>query len=71
MEFDDNRWRSFCGHDIGTFFVKGSQATKIGDVPGTWTFKSIQKKKIFYSKEIIMVFTSYKKLKINGYIKIN
>ena len=37
----------FCGHDIGTFFVKGSQATKIGDVPGTWTFKRHPKEENF------------------------
>ena len=29
----------FCGHDLGTFLVRGSKAIKISDVQGTWTFK--------------------------------
>ncbi len=29
----------FCGHDLGTFNVVGTKATKISNVPGTWAFK--------------------------------
>ncbi|RPG63046.1 MAG: hypothetical protein CBC02_011790 [Flavobacteriaceae bacterium TMED42] len=29
----------FCGHDLGTFHVMGTKATKIGNIPGTWTFE--------------------------------
>ena len=29
----------FCGHDIGTFLIRGSQAIRISEVSGTWTFK--------------------------------
>jgi DNA-binding CsgD family transcriptional regulator len=29
----------FCGHDLGTFHVVGTKATKIGNIPGTWAFK--------------------------------
>ncbi|MEK9602967.1 MAG: triple tyrosine motif-containing protein [Flavobacteriaceae bacterium] len=28
-----------CGHDLGTYYVEGSNANKISDVGGTWTFK--------------------------------
>jgi DNA-binding CsgD family transcriptional regulator len=35
----------FCGHDLGTFYVAGTKATKIANVPGTWTFKKHPKSK--------------------------
>ncbi|MEJ1223553.1 triple tyrosine motif-containing protein [Sediminicola sp. 1XM1-17] len=31
----------FCGHNNGTFLVKGAKATKISDYPGTWDIKRI------------------------------
>ncbi|MET7028186.1 helix-turn-helix and ligand-binding sensor domain-containing protein [Sediminicola luteus] len=36
---DDNL---FCGHNTGTFIIKGDTAIKISDYPGTWDIKSIK-----------------------------
>ena len=32
----------FCGHDQGTFIIKGTTAKKIANAKGTWAFKSIE-----------------------------
>lgn len=34
----------FCGHNTGTFSIKGKNATKISDYPGTWDIKEIKNK---------------------------
>lgn len=31
----------FCGHNAGTFIVKGNQATQISTFPGTWDLKKV------------------------------
>ena len=35
----------FCGHNTGTFLVKGSKASKISNIPGTWNLKKIPQTK--------------------------
>ncbi len=35
----------FCGHNAGTFLVKGSKASKISNIPGTWNLKKIPQTK--------------------------